>query len=265
MFRNPQVLKAQAHIGLTLLPTTNYRFASGELFVPIVYSELADVAREYPLVFLKDRALPVALTGIEQGVNAYVAEDGKWLANYVPGRIRAYPFALTEMPEKPGEFAIAFDSEADQLGTDDGQSLFDASGKLNAALQARIDLLQQIKQQEGRTGQMLKTLRDFGILVERSIRIKRAGGEDSQLTGMEVVDEKALNNLSLDTFGELRDQGLLPLIYAHLLSMANLRHGAIAGKYPQMAQPQAKATQGPMTSDELFDEGDDEFTFDFGD
>jgi hypothetical protein len=120
MFRNPQVLKAQVHANLTLTPSENYRFASAEMFVPVVYSEMADVAREYPLVFLKDRALPVALTGIEDGVNAYVAEDGKWLATYVPGRIRAYHFALTEMPEKPGEFAIAFDSEAAQLATDDG-------------------------------------------------------------------------------------------------------------------------------------------------
>jgi hypothetical protein len=142
------------------------------------------------------------------------------------------------------------------------QSLFDGSGKPSATLQARIDLLQQMKQQEARTAQMLKTLRDFGILIERAIRIKRPNGEDSQLTGMEVVDEKALNNLSLDTFGELRDQGLLPLIYAHLLSMANLRHGAIAGKYPQMAQPKANA-KGPMSVDELFDEGDDDFEFDF--
>ena len=263
MFRNPQVLQAQAHASLTLAPSTDYRFASGEMFVPIVYSEMADVAREYPLVFLKDRALPVALTGIEQGVNAYVAEDGQWLATYVPGRIRAYPFALTEVPEKEGEFAIAFDSEAEQLGTDDGQPLFDVSGKPSATLQARIDLLQQMKQQEARTAQMLKTLRDFGILIERSIRIKRPNGEDSQLTGMEVVDEKALNTLSLETFGELRDQGLLPLIYAHLLSMANLRHGAIAGKYPQMAQPQGKAAQAPANLDEVFGEGDDDLEFDF--
>jgi len=263
MFRNPQVLQAQAHASLRLAPSTDYRFASGEMFVPIVFSEMADVAREFPLVFLKDRALPVALTGIEQGVNAYVAEDGKWLATYVPGRLRAYPFALTEVPEKKGEFAIAFDSEAEQLGTVDGQPLFDASGKPSATLQARIDLLQQMKQQEARTAQMVKTLRDFGILVERSIRIKRPNGEDSQLTGMEVVDEKALNNLSLDTFGELRDQGLLPLIYAHLLSMANLRHGAIAGKYPQMAQPQGKAAQTPENLDEMFGEGDDDLEFDF--
>jgi hypothetical protein len=262
MFRTPTVLQAQPHADMTLAPTADYGFARGELSVPVVYSEMADVAREYPLVFLQDRALPVALTGIEEGVNAYVAEDGKWLAAYVPGRVRAYPFALTEVPEKKGEFAIAFDSEAAQLATDDGQSLFDASGKPSPALQARIDLLQQMKQQEARTAQMLKTLRDFGIMVERAIRIKRADGEDSQLSGMEVVDEKALNTLSLETFGELRDQGLLPLIYAHLLSMANLRHGAIAGKYPQMAQGQT-ATKTPANLDEVFGEGDDDLEFDF--
>lgn len=263
MFRNPQVLKAQAHARLMLVSPPNYHFASGELFVPIVYSEMADVAREYPLVFLKGRPLPVALTGIEQGLNAYVAEDGKWLAHYIPGRIRAYPFALSEVPEQKGEFAIAFDSEADQLGTDDGQPLFDASGKPSAVLQARIDLLQQMKQQEARTAQMVNTLRQAGLLMERTIRIQRPGSDGSQLTGMEVVDEKALNNLPLETFGELRDQGLLPLIYAHLLSMANLRHGAIAGKYPQLAEPQqGKAAQAPANLDDVFGDEDD-LLFDF--
>lgn len=263
MFRNPQVLIAQVHASLTLAPLADYRFASGELFVPIVYSEMADVAREYPLVFLKDRALPVALTGIEQSINAYVADDGRWLATYVPGRIRAYPFALTEVPEKPGEFAIAFDAEAEPLGTDDGQPLFDAGGKPSAMLQARIDLLQQMKRQEGRTAQMLKTLRDVGILTERAIRIKRPNGEDSQLSGMEVVDEKALNNLPLDTLGALRDEGLLPLIYSHLLSMANLRHGPIAGKYPQIAQAQGQAAHTPADLDELFDADAEVLSFNF--
>ncbi|WP_017430762.1 SapC family protein [Vreelandella jeotgali] len=262
MFRQPHILQHQAHSDLRLLPTADYRFAGGELFMPVVYTEMADVAREYPLVFLKDRALPVALMGIEDGVNAYVDDDGQWLATYVPGRVRAYPFALTAMKEKPDQMAIAFDTEAEQLTRDEGQPLFTSDGKPGTALQGRIDLLQQMQQQEARTAQMVKTLREVGILVERAIRVKRHDGEVGQLTGVEAVDEKMLNNLSLDTFGELRDQGLLPLIYAHLLSMANLRHGAIAGKYPQLAQSQSGQT--PTNLDEMFGEGDDdELTFDF--
>lgn len=45
--------------------------------VPIVYSEMADIAREYPLVFLKDKQTPHALLGYEQTVNAYVSATGK--------------------------------------------------------------------------------------------------------------------------------------------------------------------------------------------
>ena len=260
MFAKPIPLNPKTHADLRVSETTDHGFAAKEMMVPVVYSEMADVAREYPLVFIKGRQLPVALTGIEDGVNAYVAEDGRWQATYVPGRIKAYPFALAQVPDKPGEFAIAVDSEAPQVLQKDGEALFDAQGQPTAFLRGRMELLQRMKKAEPVTAQMVQALRDSGVLIERAIRIKRPQGEDSQLTGMEVVDEKAFNAMPLEAFGKLRDQGLLPLIYAHLLSMANLRHGAIAGKYPQLAQP----TQQPTDEDfsRMFGE-DGGFKFDF--
>lgn len=261
MFAQAIPLTPKNHADLRVTETTDYGFAAKEIMIPVVYSEMADVAREYPLVFIHGRTLPVALTGIEEGVNAYVAEDGRWQATYVPGRIQTYPFALTPMPNKPGEFAIVVDTAAPQVMRQDGQALFDPTGQPTAFLKRRMGLLERMKKAEAQTIQMVRELRDSGLLVQRAIRIKRPHGEDSQLTGMEVIDEQALNALPLDTFGTLRDQGLLPLIYAHLLSMANLRHGVIAGKYPQLKQPTQKGSQDEFSS--MFpDEGGFKFDFD---
>ena len=260
MHRAIKLLNPKTDPGLTVAPTSDYRFAAGEMTMPIVFSEMADIAREYPLVFLRGKSQPAALLGIEEGVNAYVSEEGRWLANYIPGRVRAYPFALVPNPKAEDSFAVGFDAEAPEIAAKDGFALFDTTGQPSPTLKSRMNLLQSLKQQEARTTEMVKALRNHGILIERAIRISRREGEDSQLTGLEVVDEKAFNALPDAAFAKLRGEGLLPLIYAHLLSMANLRHGAISGKYPQLREAQSAAPVPDMSS--FFADEDDD-TLDF--
>lgn len=260
MFHNLTPLTAQDHASLTLAPTTDYRFAAGEMTMSVVFSEMADVAREYPLVFLAGQDLPVALLGIEQGVNAYVADDGHWRANYIPGRVQAYPFALVKNRNSEGSFAVGFDANAKELATENGERLFDETGEPSPTLTARMALLRTLAQKEAPTRAMVAKLRAHEIMTERTIRVGRHAGGDSQLTGMEVVDEKALNALPHDRFAQLRDDALLPLIYAHLLSMANLRQGAIAGKYPQLRDVQNATPAG--TPFFFGDDDDDVLRFD---
>lgn len=255
MFATSKALNPKDHSQLTLAETSDYSFAADRMFIPIVLSEIADVAREYPLVFISDQPMPVALTGVEKGLNAYVAEDGSWRAHYIPGSIQSYPFTLGAMPDKPAEFAIVFDPEAEQLASPAGAPLFDSQNKPMANLRKRMDLLTKMKKAEPVTRQMVKELRESGLLVDRAIRINRPDGEDSQITGIQVIDETKFNALSGEEFLALRDKGLLPLIYSHLLSMANLRQGVIAGKYPDLAarpEPQADPVK-PMKADDDFD------------
>src|SRR5690606_19447232 len=91
--------------------------------------------------------------------------------------------------------------------------------------------------------------------VDCAIRINRPDGEDSQITGIQVIDETKFNALSGEEFLALRDKALLPLIYSHLLSMANLRQGVIAGKYRDLAaRPEKQADRvKPMKADDDFD------------
>jgi hypothetical protein len=268
MFTTSKALNPKDHSQLTLLETSDYSFAADLMFIPIVLSEIADVAREYPLVFIGDQPMPVALTGVEKGLNAYVAEDGSWRAHYIPGSIQGYPFTLGAMPNKPGEFAIVFDPEAAQLTSPAGAPLFDSQNKPMANLRKRMDLLTKIKKAEPVTHRMVKELRESGLLMDRAIRINRPDGEDSQITGIQVVDESKFNGLSGKEFLALRDKGLLPLIYSHLLSMANLRQGVIAGKYPDLAaRPAPSETtttkRGSEVDLDTFFADDGDFDLDF--
>jgi hypothetical protein len=237
MFKKPLLLKATEHAGLTVSDTTDWRFAANEMLVPVVFSEMADIAREYPLVFVKDKPLAYALTGIEQGVNAYVTGDGKWLATYIPAQLRCYPIGLTPVPNKPDEFAIIADAAAPQLASKTGKLLFE-NGQPSALLQQRLNLLKTLQQAERVTQALVKVIQDAGLLKDQNITVKKTGQQTTQIKGLQIVDEQKLNALPHEAFAKLRDQGVLPLVYAHLLSLANLRQGAIAGKYPQMQKQQ---------------------------
>ena len=237
MFRKAVALSSKKHSNLRLAPSDGFGFASKLLTVPIVYSEMADIAREYPLLFQKEKDVPIALLGAEADVNAYVTSEGTWLASYIPARIMAYPFALTPIPDKPNEMAMVIDIAAENLGTEVGMPLFESDGKPTPALQSRLTVLGKIREQETVTARMVRQIREAGLLVERSLRISKNDADDRQIAGLEFVNEKALNTLSHEEFMKLRDGGALPLIYSHLLSVANLRQGVIAGKYVDRSKP----------------------------
>jgi hypothetical protein len=233
--KNPCCSKEYEHQELRVAETTDWYFAAGEVVVPIVLSELADVAREYPVIFVKNKPTVYALTGIEQGINAYVGKDGRWLATYIPAQLRSYPFGLTSVPHNPGEFVIVVDAEAPQLRSHSGSLLFEG-GQPSYFLQKRINLLKVLQRAELFTYASVKAIQEAGLLKDQSLSVKKADQQMTQLKGLQVVDEQKLNQMHPNEFARLRKQGALALIYAHLLSLANLRQGAIAGKYPQLQQ-----------------------------
>ncbi len=225
------LLNSKEHLGLRLKKTDSYHFAKKLMTVAVVYTEMADIAREYPLIFLKDQPVPHALLGFEKEVNAYVSPNGEWLAQYLPGRIRAYPFSLVQNPKSPGQYGVAVDMDSEFISATQGEPLFSQNSPTET-LSRYMKLLEDMQKAEPVTRSMVQVIRETGLLIDRAIRIKRRDQEDTQLGGIQVVDEKKLNHMPHEQFNRLRDNGVLPLIYAHLLSMANLRRGPLKGYAP---------------------------------
>jgi hypothetical protein len=244
MYKKPTLLKHTDHADLRLLPVTDYHFARGELVAPIVIDEIADVAREYPIVFPVGSRLPVAMMGVEKDANAYVGAEGQWLATYVPAHIRHYPLALTRIPQAQAEaaeqnrFAILLDVESACVSRHQGEALFDVNGKLAAAAQQKVRIMELMQNRAGATQRLVRSIEEAGLLTERTIRIKRDAEPDRQVTGVRVIDEAALNKLDEAAFNRLRQAGALPLVYASLLSWANFRQGPIGRSHPlPMSKP----------------------------
>lgn len=244
MYKKLTPLKQTDHGHLRLLPVTDYDFARGELVAPIVIDEIADVVREYPIVFPVGGNLPVALLGVEKNSNAYVGAEGHWLATYIPAHLRHYPLAITRVPapedaSDKGEerFVVLIDEAAAVLSYNDGNPLFAEDGKLAPAAEQLTRLMEQMQIRAGITQRLVQGIDAAGLLVERAIRIKRQGEADRQVTGIRVIDEAALNRLDDATFNTLRQSGALPLVYAALLSWANFRHGPIGKSHPLRAAP----------------------------
>ncbi len=256
-------LKPAEHKDLRLLDITDYSFARGELIAPIVIDEIADVSREYPIVFPKGAALPVALMGMEENSNAYVGIDGRWLATYIPAHIQHYPFAITRIPDAPAEvakvdqtsakgkktkdkdatatpskaaderrYAVLLDVESPYVSATSGEPIFDAEDKLRGVAQQKVNIMNLMQNRVGITQRLVQVIDEAGLLIERAIRIRREGEADRQVSGVRVIDEAALNKLDDAAFNQLRAAGALPLVYASLLSWANFRQGPIGKSHP---------------------------------
>jgi hypothetical protein len=240
MFARTMALSSAAHRDLRILETNDYSFARAETLAPIVYDEMADIAREYPIVFPNNGAdLPCALFGLEAGHNAYVDAEGRWQAAYLPSHIRRYPFMFgkTNDPNAgSNRFVILFDPEAPHFRDANGHSIFDMNGQLGGHMQRRIALLEHIQNKVETTRIMVRALDEAGILVERVIRIKTGSKAEHRIQGLRVVDEDALKQLSGDRLVDLSHKGALALAYAQMLSWSNFRQGPLAGKYPNLAE-----------------------------
>lgn len=243
MFHRKEVLKPAEHGALKVVETNDYSYARGEILAPIVFDEMADIAREYPIVFPDNPSgLPCVLLGLEEGQNAYVDDQGRWQATYIPAHIRRYPFMLgkTDQSEEPTaegttRYVILFDPDAPHFGDKNGHPVFTPGGELSPHLQRRLQLLESMQKAISITQNLVAAIDALGLLVERSITISKGGKPDALVKGIKVVDEKKLNQLSEADFMQLRNAGALPLVYAHLLSWANFRQGPLAGKYPALA------------------------------
>ncbi|MGO3783482.1 MAG: SapC family protein [Vreelandella alkaliphila] len=268
MFRQLTPLQPREHQQLRFNPRQPYDFAKEQMLIPVVAAETARIAREMPIVFPLSGGLPQALVGVNHGQNMHVKEDtGHWIGRYIPAHIRRYPFMLAAVPGTEGsgseqQYVIQFDAEASHLERPDGLALFDDQGHATETLQQIQKVLTNLERENHRTLGLVAELEAAGLLAERQIYVGEEGKGGKRLAGIRLVDEKALAALDGDTLAKLRTSGALALVYAHLLSLNNLRDGLLA-QMTRADHADSAADQQPMSLDQLFEEGDDDFSFDF--
>ena len=260
LFKQPKPLDSQAHRSLRLQARQPYHFAAQQSLVPVMASEMAQVAREYAVVFSDVvGSLPLALLGARQGHNAYVRPSGHWAARYVPAHVRRYPFVLAESApanapkgtngtngagaaDTAGTRLVMVDADAPHLVSEGGLPLFETGGKPSQVLQQVQNVLMMLERESLRTLQLMAEVEAAGLLIERMIPLQPKTGAPLGLNGLRVVDEERLAALDPATLHALQKSGALRLVYAHLMSMANLLDGPLVEGLA--AEADAKAANG---------------------
>jgi len=229
IYQNAVTLDRERHRHLRLKSQDTTSFAAAVHAVPLVAVEFAEAAREYPIVFARGAAvddkpgelLCYALTGLHEGENLYLDAAGRWAAQYVPAFIRRYPFVFAETGVD--QLSVCIDESYAGFNDAEGEPLFDEAGAPAAVLNNALELLTDYQRQVQLTSAFLKKLDAANLLMQSELRADFPDGRNALVQGLLVVDEAKLNQLPVAALQEWLASGELGLLYAHLLSLGNLK------------------------------------------
>jgi len=195
--------------------------------IPLTVDEFVDAQRNYPVVFTAgDNPLPIALMGLNEGVNTFIADDGKLEAGvYVPAYIRRYPFILAKLNKDSDDMSLCFDPQSGVVGkTDEGQVLFDGENPTEYT-QGVLEFCKRFEESGQRTKAFLEEVKKLDILMDGEIAITRNDMPDTPFVyrGFQMIDEKKLRELPAETVHTLNTNGMMMLIHAQLFSMNLMR------------------------------------------
>jgi hypothetical protein len=237
-------------------PMTNFSFTSTTTAVPVYGSEIVAMGYEVPVVFMRDAAgfAPAALLGLKAGQNLFLDPQGRWAGTHIPAIWRRGPFRLAQVEGEPGgKMVLCLDDGSDQVNEAEGLPLFDETGAPSALLGSATTLLSQLQRDIQITRNVCAALDRLGLIVPWNLDITQADGTSARVNDLFQVDETRIGTLSAEELLEVRNAGALPLIYAHLLSLAKVKLLArLAQAAEERARQQAAVQKGNLNLDRAF-------------
>jgi hypothetical protein len=220
-------LNATQHGNMKVRPVLQMAQVGRTHAIPITVDEFTLAQRHYPIVFsIGDNSIPIALMGLNEGVNVFLEEDGRPLdpSIYIPAYVRRYPFLLARLRPDSDELSLCFDPTANAVGEfDEGEALFDSETPTEAT-KAILQFCEQFETAGQRTAGFVEELKKADLLMDGEVAIQPEGmPQPFVYRGFRMVDEEKLRNLRGDELRRINQNGILPLIYAHLFSLSEMR------------------------------------------
>ena len=213
--------------------------------IPVTVDEFTLVQRHYPIVFaVGENPVPIALMGLNEGVNVFIDDDGRAHDGsiYIPAYVRRYPFLLARQRPDSDELSLCFHPTANAVGDfDEGEALFDGD-QPSEATKAILQFCEQFEAAGQRTAAFVEDLTKADLLMDGEVAIQPEGFEQPFVyRGFRMVDEEKLRNLRGDELRRMNQSGILPLIYAHLFSLSEMRN--VFGRQMQQGKAPVSAPQ----------------------
>jgi hypothetical protein len=224
-YSNPEPLDSMRHAKLGMMSSDRpYGFAAKQHFVPLHVGEFAIAAINYPIIFAGDQRAPVAVMGVNAGENLFIAPDGQFRAGaYIPAFIRRYPF-VGARDDQMNRMVVCIDRPFELFTEDKPDVMLFEDGKPSAFTNRCIEFCTQFDNDARVTASFVQLLIDMDLFETRQTHFtpRLANGEAGEpvlIAEYFAVSEDKIKALPADKLAELRDNGALGQIYAHLISL----------------------------------------------
>ena len=157
--------------------------------------------------------------------------------------VAAADLAASWLQPDAQELSLCFDPESDLIGEfDEGLPLFDGD-KPSENLNGILKFCEDFEVAGQRTSAFVKELQDLDLLIDGEVSIQPNDASQPFIyRGFRMVDEQKFRDLNGDQLRKINQNGILPLIVAHLFSLSLVRdifarQMAMGKVPPQNAEP----------------------------
>lgn len=224
-YKNPEPLNKEAHanLGMTAIDAP-FAFTAEAHILPLTVPEFPIAALTYPIIFIGDAKMPAAVAGIRQGQNLLVGADGSYEPGaYIPAFVRRYPFVLAHNPGDE-QMVVCIDRGAAAI-SETPQAPFFENGEPTEFTKNAVAFCNEFEQQRVISDQFLAMAKELDLFETRQTaytprdRMGNPIGEPQLIAEYFAISETKLNALPEAKFMELRGNGALSVIYAHMMSL----------------------------------------------
>ena len=224
-YSKPEPLSPEMHRGLGVKRMDGpFGFARAGHAVPLAVTEFSLSAVTGPIIFVGDDKTPLAVMGLNSNENIFLREDGLFEAGvYIPAYIRRYPFVFAN-DQAAGQSVLCIDRNAEFITEGGDMPFFDEKDQPTEYTKNCIEFCNNYEIERQRTANFVQMLKDLDLFESKTamhtpINEDGSTAEPQMVAEFFGVSEEKLNALPHDKFAELRDNGALQQIYAHLMSL----------------------------------------------
>jgi len=171
-------LNSQDHANYKSRNTDQATWLVGAHAVPLTAEEFIHAGRNYPIVFASaEQPVPLALMGLNEGVNLFVDDNGKLVNDgvYIPAYARRYPFMLAKLQPDSDELSLCFDPTSDLVGDmDEGNALFDGT-EPSETTKGMLEFCKSFEDAGIRTQALAHQLHKHDLLMDGEVSIQQQG------------------------------------------------------------------------------------------
>lgn len=244
-YQKPEPLNPELHgkLGVKTIEGP-FRFAKPGHAVPLTVGEFPLAALSGPIIFVGDDKMPIAVMGLNAGDNMFVQENGLFEPGvYIPAYVRRYPFVFAT-DDAQDRMVLCIDRAAEFIVEGGEMPFFEADNQPSDYTKRCMEFCNNFEIERRRTVAFVQILKDLDLFETKTATFTPSNpdgtaGETQKIAEYFGVSEEKLNKLPPEKFVELRDNGALGQIYAHLMSLVGWDRLVALAMARAPAQPQA--------------------------